>query len=59
MRIGLVGLGRIGAFHAETLSGLPAVDTLVITDARPGVASRAGSPVLRGRPAGTNAQPDE
>ena len=38
MRIGLVGLGRIGAFHAETLVGLPAVDTLVITDVRPGVA---------------------
>ncbi|WP_068264037.1 Gfo/Idh/MocA family protein [Janibacter limosus] len=37
MRIGLVGLGRIGAFHAETLVALPAVETLVITDAREGV----------------------
>ena len=34
MRIGLVGLGRIGAFHAETLVALPAVETLVVTDAR-------------------------
>lgn len=34
MRIGLAGLGRIGAFHADTLLGLPAVDTLVVTDAR-------------------------
>jgi len=26
MRLGLLGLGRIGAFHAETLAGLPAVE---------------------------------
>ncbi|MFI0821215.1 Gfo/Idh/MocA family oxidoreductase [Streptomyces sp. NPDC021098] len=32
MRIGIMGLGRIGAFHAETLSGLDAVDSLVVTD---------------------------
>ncbi len=32
MRIGLVGTGRIGAFHAETLAGLPKVDGLVLTD---------------------------
>ena len=38
MRIGLVGLGRIGAFHAETLVALPAVETLVVTDAREGAA---------------------
>lgn len=35
MRIGLIGLGRIGAFHAETLSTLPAVSSLVVTDAVP------------------------
>ena len=35
MRIGLAGLGRIGAFHADTLLGLAAVETLVVTDARP------------------------
>jgi hypothetical protein len=36
MRIGLVGLGRIGAFDARTLAAaLPAVDALVITDADP------------------------
>jgi myo-inositol 2-dehydrogenase/D-chiro-inositol 1-dehydrogenase len=33
-RIGLLGLGRIGAFHAETLAGMDGVD-LVVTDARP------------------------
>jgi myo-inositol 2-dehydrogenase/D-chiro-inositol 1-dehydrogenase len=32
MRIGILGLGRIGAFHAETLSGLDAVKSLVVTD---------------------------
>ena len=32
MRIGLAGLGRIGAFHAETLKGLDVVDDLVVTD---------------------------
>ncbi|MBC3193061.1 Gfo/Idh/MocA family oxidoreductase [Pseudonocardia sp. C8] len=37
MKIGLIGLGRIGAFHARTLAGLDAVDELVVTDARPEV----------------------
>ncbi|WP_055524569.1 Gfo/Idh/MocA family protein [Streptomyces graminilatus] len=32
MRIGILGLGRIGAFHAETLSGLDIVDSLVVSD---------------------------
>lgn len=32
MRIGLIGLGRIGSFHADTIAGLPQVDTLVVTD---------------------------
>lgn len=32
MRLGLIGLGRIGAFHAATLQGLPAVESLVVTD---------------------------
>ncbi|MGW2486369.1 Gfo/Idh/MocA family protein [Streptomyces sp. NPDC001606] len=32
MRIGILGLGRIGAFHAETLAGLDAVDSLVVAD---------------------------
>ena len=37
MRIGLIGLGRIGAFHADTLSHLDGVDSLVVTDAVPAV----------------------
>ncbi|MGW0827241.1 Gfo/Idh/MocA family protein [Streptomyces sp. NPDC002845] len=32
MRIGILGLGRIGAFHAATLAGLDSVDSLVVTD---------------------------
>lgn len=32
MRIGLIGLGRIGSFHADTLAGLDAVDELLVTD---------------------------
>ncbi len=35
MRIGLVGVGRIGAFHAETLKGLDAVDDVVVADLFP------------------------
>ncbi len=35
--IGVIGLGRIGAFHTETLSGIAGVDELVITDERPDV----------------------
>ena len=32
MRLALLGLGRIGAFHAETLTSLPAVTELVVSD---------------------------
>ncbi|WP_035866192.1 Gfo/Idh/MocA family protein [Cryptosporangium arvum] len=32
MRLGLIGLGRIGRFHAGLLRGLPAVKDLVVTD---------------------------
>ncbi len=35
MRLGLVGLGRIGAFHAGILAEVPAVDSLVVTDLVP------------------------
>ena len=35
MRLGLAGVGRIGAFHAGTLAGLPAVSGLVVADADP------------------------
>jgi myo-inositol 2-dehydrogenase/D-chiro-inositol 1-dehydrogenase len=35
MRIGLVGVGRIGAFHAATLKALGGVDQVVVADADP------------------------
>ena len=35
MRIGLLGAGRIGAFHAETITGIPAVSGVVIHDSDP------------------------
>jgi myo-inositol 2-dehydrogenase/D-chiro-inositol 1-dehydrogenase len=43
MRIGLIGLGRIGAFHGRTLAGLAAVKELVVTDAVPSVAERVAA----------------
>jgi len=47
MRIGLIGVGRIGAFHAATLRALPGVDSVVVTDADLGrardVAGRLGT----------------
>jgi myo-inositol 2-dehydrogenase/D-chiro-inositol 1-dehydrogenase len=42
MRIGLIGLGRIGAFHAQTLTDLPAVEELVVTDAVADLARQVG-----------------
>jgi myo-inositol 2-dehydrogenase / D-chiro-inositol 1-dehydrogenase len=33
MRVGLIGVGRIGALHAETLREMAEIDTLVLTDA--------------------------
>ncbi|SDR70998.1 myo-inositol 2-dehydrogenase / D-chiro-inositol 1-dehydrogenase [Friedmanniella luteola] len=37
MRLGLIGLGRIGAFHAATLTSLDTVDSLVVHDQDPAV----------------------
>jgi myo-inositol 2-dehydrogenase/D-chiro-inositol 1-dehydrogenase len=35
MRLGLLGLGRIGTFHADTLADLPMLDSLVVADIVP------------------------
>ncbi|MFC4055272.1 Gfo/Idh/MocA family oxidoreductase [Actinomadura syzygii] len=47
MRIGLAGVGRIGAGHAETLRGLAEVEEVVVADADPGrareVAAKLGA----------------
>jgi myo-inositol 2-dehydrogenase/D-chiro-inositol 1-dehydrogenase len=54
MRIGLIGVGRIGAFHAATLRGLPGVDSVIISDADPArardVASRLGTEIADSAP---------
>ncbi|BBG03280.1 MULTISPECIES: Gfo/Idh/MocA family protein [Pseudonocardia] len=55
MKIGLIGLGRIGAFHAQTLAGLDAVDELIVTDAR----SDAIAAVAAGTGAVAAASPEE
>lgn len=39
MRIGVAGVGRIGAFHARTLHRLNEIDSLVLADPIPGRAS--------------------
>jgi myo-inositol 2-dehydrogenase/D-chiro-inositol 1-dehydrogenase len=36
LRVGLIGAGRIGAFHARTLTGLDGVASLAVADADPG-----------------------
>jgi myo-inositol 2-dehydrogenase / D-chiro-inositol 1-dehydrogenase len=49
MRLGLLGLGRIGAFHAETLTSLPTVDSLVVSDP---AGSSATAPCTTSTPSG-------
>jgi myo-inositol 2-dehydrogenase/D-chiro-inositol 1-dehydrogenase len=50
MRVGLLGAGRIGALHAETLVGLGAVEALLIADADDArarqVATKVGEPAV-------------
>ncbi|MDV9198976.1 Gfo/Idh/MocA family oxidoreductase, partial [Streptomyces sp. Wh19] len=52
MRIGLIGTGRIGSFHAGVLARHPEVDDLVVTDtdgARAAeVAGRVGAKAVPG-----------
>ncbi|MGG5258945.1 Gfo/Idh/MocA family protein [Phycicoccus avicenniae] len=43
MRIGLAGTGRIGAFHAKTLSTLPGVDEVVVADLDTALAERVAA----------------
>jgi myo-inositol 2-dehydrogenase / D-chiro-inositol 1-dehydrogenase len=43
MRIGLAGVGRIGAFHTSTLKGLDTVDQVVVTDADDQLAAKVAA----------------
>jgi myo-inositol 2-dehydrogenase / D-chiro-inositol 1-dehydrogenase len=45
MRLGLIGLGRIGAFNARTLTDLLVVESLVVTDAVPAVTTEVADRV--------------
>jgi myo-inositol 2-dehydrogenase/D-chiro-inositol 1-dehydrogenase len=54
MRLGLLGLGRIGEFHADTLASLPLVDSLVVADIIPSLTKKVAER-LRAEPA---ASPD-
>ncbi|MGP4095769.1 Gfo/Idh/MocA family protein [Nonomuraea sp. KM90] len=62
MRVGLLGLGRIGAFHAATLAAHPLVDELIVADpvrtspyGRPGDAFEADAVVIA-TPTSTHAE---
>ncbi len=50
MRIGLIGLGRIGSFHADTLAGLDRVDELVVTDPVPSAVEAVTTRIAKARP---------
>jgi hypothetical protein len=61
MRVGLLGLGRIGAFHAATLAAHPPADELIVADpvrtsryGRPGDPSEPDAVVIA-TPTGTDA----
>ena len=41
--LGVIGLGRIGAFHTDTLSQLDGIDGLVVTDERPDVVAQVAT----------------
>jgi len=45
MRLGLLGLGRIGAFHAGILASLPGVEELVLSDPVPALAKEVAERV--------------
>ncbi|OIV36271.1 dehydrogenase [Mangrovactinospora gilvigrisea] len=45
MRVGFLGAGRIGVFHAEALAALPAVDEVLIGDADPHRAAAAAGKI--------------
>lgn len=50
MRIGLMGLGRIGAFHADTLGSLDQVEELVVFDPIPAAVDAVVARLPKARP---------
>jgi myo-inositol 2-dehydrogenase/D-chiro-inositol 1-dehydrogenase len=53
MRIGVIGLGRIGVMHAVNLAAIPDVDQLVLTDPVPGRAEEVAAALTGGGPGAT------
>ncbi len=45
LRLAVVGVGRMGAFHAETLAAMDAIDVVAVADTRPGVAREVGETI--------------
>ena len=45
MKVGLIGVGRIGAFHARTLSSNPKTESLCIVDANQDLARKVAAQV--------------
>ena len=45
MRIGVIGVGRIGAFHARNLARMPSVGSLVVTDVAAPLAASVGADI--------------
>lgn len=45
LRLAVVGVGRMGAFHAETLAAMDVIDVVAVADTRPGVAREVGQTI--------------
>ena len=41
----VVGVGRMGALHAETLAAMDTIDVVAVADARPDVAGRVATSI--------------
>jgi len=48
LRVGVIGVGRIGALHAQTLAGLDDVGSVTVTDAEPTRAAQVARELGRG-----------
>ncbi len=45
LRLAVVGVGRMGAFHAETLAAMDTIDVVAVSDTRPEVAREVGEKI--------------
>ena len=47
LRLAVVGVGRMGAFHAETLAAMDTIDVVAVSDTRPEVAREVGEKAVQ------------